>query len=199
MVHSGVAAIGDPQRHLYGPSKQGGPPTPLRVFTTAGVLGCLGGPAAREQVFSLRACTDPIARDRPMRSACSIRMFWPARHPNFCNVCTNAARRLRSSGSVSGNCASEPMRRICSGCCARAARGQAAAPPTTAINSRRFSRPNCIRCPQAESLGQDTASVRISQGLAAVRDFGPANVRVGSIARIIAPQHCCLLLLPFRL
>jgi hypothetical protein len=39
-------------------------------------------------------------------------------------------------------------------CCARAASGQAVAPPTSAMNSRRFSRPNCIRLP----LGRESAT-----------------------------------------
>jgi hypothetical protein len=36
------------------------------------------------------------------------------------------------------------------GCCARAVSGHAAAPPSSVMNSRRFSWSNCIRCPPAK-------------------------------------------------
>jgi hypothetical protein len=51
----------------------------------------------------------------------------------------NAATRLCPSGSSAAKCMSTPMRRIRSGCCARAASGHAAAaPPTSDMNSRRL-------------------------------------------------------------
>src|SRR5262249_58289417 len=65
--------------------------------------------------------------------------------------------------------------------CARAASGHiAAAPPTNAMNSRRFIRSNCI-CSPSQGLQASILHWRASsQGLAAVRDFGLPDVRVGS-------------------
>jgi hypothetical protein len=45
---------------------------------------------------------------------------------------------LTSSRAFFGAVIKTPGRRIPSGCCARAATGHAAAPPTSAMNSRRF-------------------------------------------------------------
>ena len=46
----------------------------------------------------------------------------------------------------SGAVIKTPRRRIPSGCCARAATGHAAAPPTSVMNSRRF-----INCPAPDA------------------------------------------------
>jgi len=58
------------------------------------------------------------------------------------------------------------------------------------MTSRLFNRSKCIRLPLAILAADWRAS---SQGLAALRDFGPADRRFGSIVRITAPQHRCLL------
>src|SRR5262245_2601487 len=77
----------------------------------------------------------------PCATRWAIRTLSPSRHPNFWNACRNAAMRLRSSGSFSAKFVSIPIRRIRSGCCARAAIGHAAAaPPSSVMNSRRFIR-----------------------------------------------------------
>ena len=53
------------------------------------------------------------------------------------------------------------MRRMRSVCCA--ASGQAAVPPRSVMNSRRFTRSNCIRSPPARAGLQDSELGRISQ------------------------------------
>ena len=51
----------------------------------------------------------------------------------------NALSRACATGSSAGTFISTPMRRTRSACCARAARGHAAAaPPKSVMNSRRF-------------------------------------------------------------
>src|SRR5262249_15342326 len=59
--------------------------------------------------------------------------------PRSASPCANAAMRAGASGSSAARFMSTPMRRIRSACCARAASGHAAAaPPRSAIKSRRF-------------------------------------------------------------
>src|SRR6516165_8085092 len=75
-------------------------------------------------------------------------------HPRFSSPCRNAARRVLISGSSSAKAVSTPIRRIRSGCCARAPTGHdAAAPPSAASNSRRpmvtVIRPSRARCVKA--------------------------------------------------
>ena len=50
-------------------------------------------------------------------------MFCPTVQPNCCNPCAKAVRRAWPSKSSAANGVSTPMRRIRSGCCARAASG----------------------------------------------------------------------------
>jgi hypothetical protein len=64
------------------------------------------------------------------------------------------------------------------GCCARAASGHAAALPSRLMKSRLFNRSKCIRCPRKDDRIADWRAA--SQGLAAVRDFIPAEDRIGS-------------------
>jgi hypothetical protein len=54
------------------------------------------------------------------------------------SACVNAERRSFSSGSFSSPTRSTPMRRTRPPCCARAASGQAAAPASPAMKSRRW-------------------------------------------------------------
>jgi hypothetical protein len=82
------------------------------------------------------------------------------------------------------------MRRMPPACCARAASGHAAAPPSSVMNSRRLILLTCIRYPELVQ-GSITHWGASSQGLAALRDFDPVFVGLGSKARITAPQHCC--------
>src|SRR6202030_3264739 len=56
--------------------------------------------------------------------------------------------------------------------------------PSTAMNSCRFT----TQCPV---LGTERIALFGRPGGAAVRDFGSTDDRLGSIARITAPQHCC--------
>jgi hypothetical protein len=55
-----------------------------------------------------------------------------------------------------------------------------AAPPSSVMKSRRFSRPNCMRRPSQGNPRQHNALASISQELAAVRDFDPVYVSSGS-------------------
>ena len=88
------------------------------------------------------------AANRRMRSASpaprrySIRTLRPSIQPNWCSPCSNAARRARTSVSSASvaDPMSTPMRRTPSPCCARAASGHAAAPPSSVMNSRRLTR-----------------------------------------------------------
>ena len=50
------------------------------------------------------------------------------------------------------------------------------------MNSRRLNRSNCMIRPASRERIKDTALARISQGLAAMRDFSTANVSLGSKA-----------------
>ena len=76
----------------------------------------------------------------------SIRTLRPSVQPNCCKPCRNAP--MRACPSASSVVISTPMRRIRSGCCARAANGHAAAaPPSSVMNSRRF-----IRSPRRPAL-----------------------------------------------
>ena len=74
------------------------------------------------------------------------------------------------------------MRRMRSGCCARAASGHAAAPPSSVMNSRRLMRP---------TAGRPTGwTIAPRKGLVGVT----ANVRLGSLADLAKPpRHCPLL------
>ena len=60
--------------------------------------------------------------------------------PEPASACVNAERRGFHAGSFSSNDRSAPIRRIRSPCCACAASGHAAAPPSPAMNSRLFIR-----------------------------------------------------------
>ena len=62
----------------------------------------------------------------------------PAVHPSCWSPSRNAVTWACASASLSANGISTPMRRMRSGCCARAASGHAAAaPPRSVMNSRR--------------------------------------------------------------
>src|SRR5262249_23690294 len=68
-----------------------------------------------------------------------IRMLCPSVQPSSRRALTNASVRARLSGSFAARPpASQPIRRMRSACCARAASGQAAAPPRSEMNSRRL-------------------------------------------------------------
>jgi hypothetical protein len=72
----------------------------------------------------------------PAAQRTSIRTLRPSTHPNCCSPCTNAVSRACPSGSSAIRFSNTPMRRIRSGCCARAADGHAAAaPPSSVMNS----------------------------------------------------------------
>src|SRR5262245_10984514 len=62
----------------------------------------------------------------------------PAVQPNCFRVSASAATRAWPSGSPAGVTMSTPIRRIRSGCCARAAIGHTAAPPSSVMKSRRL-------------------------------------------------------------
>src|SRR5262249_5119444 len=77
--------------------------------------------------------------------------------PNSCSPCANAATRAGESGSSAARYMSTPIRRIRSGCCARAASDRssddiAAAPPSSVRNSRRLMS-NMARFPPPASAG----------------------------------------------
>ena len=96
-------------------------------------------------------------------SICTLR---PSIQPSSRRPCTNASMRACPSLSSAAKLMSTPIRRIRSGCCARAANGHAAAAlPRRVMNSRR-----CM-CP------------RVTQGMKA-STFAKPNVRFGSKADI---------------
>src|SRR5215475_10740789 len=105
-------------------------------------------------------------------------MFLPSIQPSSRSSFTNI-----DQGFEGWTCApadKKPMRWTFAACCACAANGQAAAvPPISVMNSRRFSRSNCIcfLC-QICSIPYWRGS---SQGPAAVRDFDPIYVGSGFI------------------
>jgi hypothetical protein len=71
----------------------------------------------------------------------SIRTLRPSVQPNCCSACMNAPIWASKSASFATWLIRTPMRRTRSGCCASTATGHvAAAPPTSAMNSRRFTR-----------------------------------------------------------
>src|SRR5262245_12958919 len=65
-------------------------------------------------------------------------MLRPSIQPSCCSPCRKAVLRSCVSGSSAAWFISTPMRRIRSPCCARAANGHAAAPPSSVMKSRRF-------------------------------------------------------------
>src|SRR5262249_2639399 len=67
-----------------------------------------------------------------------MRTLRPMVQPNSCIPCRNAPIRVGVSGSSAAKVISTPMRRIRSGCCARAASGHVAAPPSSVMNARRL-------------------------------------------------------------
>ena len=68
----------------------------------------------------------------PAAQRVSIRTLRPSVQPNCCSPCRNAAMRACLPDRPRPRVMSTPMRRIRSGCCARAASGHAAAaPPST--------------------------------------------------------------------
>ena len=67
--------------------------------------------------------------------------------------------RPDASGSSAARFMSTPMRRIRSGCCARAASGHAAAPPSSVMNSRRL-----IAAPEAQERHRNGSNSPIVKG-----------------------------------
>jgi hypothetical protein len=93
------------------------------------------GASATNSAACLRVSASLPADQR--YSTCTLR---PSVQPSCCRPCANAAMRVCKSGSFAAvPAASTPMRRIRSGCCARAASGHTtAAPPRSVMKSRRF-------------------------------------------------------------
>src|SRR5262245_3161036 len=73
---------------------------------------------------------------------------------------------------------STPMRRTRSLCCARAASGHAAAPPSSDMSERRFT------AGPFRAFAPKVSTPQLRQEPAALRDFDPAFVRFGSGADI---------------
>src|SRR5437588_6423537 len=94
------------------------------------------GASAANSVADLRMRS---ASPPPQRT--SICRLWPSAQPNCAKPCSNAAWRACVSKSPSPTPVKMPMRRIRSPCCAPAMCGHAAAaPPSSDMNSRRFTR-----------------------------------------------------------
>jgi len=74
----------------------------------------------------------------------SIRMLRPSVHPSFWSPSQNAAIQACPSWSLSAYAISTPIRRIRSGCCARAVSGKASVPPRRVMNSRLCIRPHAL-------------------------------------------------------
>ena len=84
----------------------------------------------REQPNNVQGCASA--------KRASMRTLRPSDHPRRSSPRLNDASRDFISGSSSADPISMPMRCIRSGCCARAASGHAAAPPSKVMNSRRL-------------------------------------------------------------
>src|SRR5262249_33015632 len=95
---------------------------------------------ANEYVWHKRhefCCVGPYAADVGSTKACFDLVVAAVLQPNSCRPCLSAVTRARPSRS-SPTPISSPMRRTRSPCCARAASGHAAAPPSSVINWRRL-------------------------------------------------------------
>src|SRR5262245_7799346 len=91
------------------------------------------GRNASNSAANLRALSALAAPQRK-----SIVTLRPTVQPNCCRPCKKAALRAWACGSSAGRLTSTPIRRIRSGCCARAATGHTAAPLSSVMKSRRF-------------------------------------------------------------
>src|SRR5262245_28393121 len=109
--------------------------------------GCLPhGPSTRcggrQDDIRPRAVSSAAYRGKrsasPPAQRTSMSTLRPTAKPASCSPCRNAATRLCPSGSSAARCMSTPIRRIFCACCARAASGHAAAPPSSAMNARRL-------------------------------------------------------------
>jgi len=112
-------------------------------------------------------CLTPAAsswRRRPWPPAASPHSHALASGPHVARrlMCSNAARRATDSGSSSARTMKTPMRRIRSACCARAASGHAAAPPSSVMKSRRFIASRSSRLPHGTHKRQDTIASRVA-------------------------------------
>src|SRR5262245_38959691 len=112
-----------------------------------------------------------------------MRTLRPSDHPRFSSPRRNPASRAVISGSSSAKGASTAIRRIWSGCSARAASGHAAAPPMSVMNSRRLmaarsfdhlvgAREHRGRDFKAERLGRDQVHDEIELDQLLDRDVG---------------------------
>src|SRR5262245_19206236 len=112
-------------------------------------------------------------------------------HPNSPSPCRNAALRASACGLSASRLVSTPMRRIRSGCCARAASGHAAAaPPSAASNSRRpmvtVIRPSRVRCVKGTIPRTQGASPRLSDKFF-LKEVTP---KIGYPTSAPGPPHC---------
>src|SRR4051812_48348331 len=92
--------------------------------------------AATSSAACLRMSSELVVAQRV-----SIRTFRPSTQPKRASSCTNAAMRAYDSGSSAAEPNSTPMRRMRSGCCAKAPSGANAAPPVRTMKSRRLMPP----------------------------------------------------------
>ena len=122
----------------------------------------------------------------------SIRRLRPTVQPNWFSACTNAAMRACTS-IVRGYLMTTPMRRIRSRCCALAAIGHAAAPPSRVMNSRRL----IIRSPRRR--GRAEAGTVKPSAFAVLRLMtsvlgGLLNRQVGGLSALedAVDVACCL-------
>ena len=93
------------------------------------------GASATNSAAYLRKRSASAAAQRV--SICTLR---PIVQPDSCSPCANAVTRAVDSGSAAAGFMSTPMRRIRSACCARAVSGHAAAPLSSVMNARLFTR-----------------------------------------------------------
>src|ERR1700730_5950966 len=104
-----------------------------------------------------RRPTSPFAKvlilsASPALQRSSIRRLLPSVHPSFESAPRNTASQDCATRSLCALPTSTPISRTRSGCCARAASGHAAAPPSSEMNSRLFSLSKCIRLPRSVTL-----------------------------------------------
>jgi hypothetical protein len=124
-----------------------GSPTPAKTIGTVDVSCWTATVAGVEPVTMTSGCgpanSCASARIRLMSPPAhrkSIRTLRPSAQPKSASACVNAETKVFHTGSFSSPAISTPMRRMRSGCCARATSGQAAAPTSPAMNSRRLIR-----------------------------------------------------------
>ncbi len=121
-------------------------------------------------IWRVRKCGNYGFELRGVVNVCGARLHWQGHGGGFEGVQPIFATRACPSGSLSGYPISAPMRRIRSGCCARATSGYTV-PPSSVRNSRRLMGTPSVRG------SHPTTSLKSS--CCASQHFGPPDFRNG--------------------